>query len=190
MYSEQKKSPSNQHQDRKHLRTKWLDQLLESRYRELFGDDHLIEDLPLVNQLNDENRQQINVLQTTTLSTDRQYERAMAEYQREKEAEITKYNFQVMMETPPTLQCQEKSVAIKMSPETPVIIDEPMEMTISHQEEMEIIREVNEIKTDGRTESKRQQKKKCWINRRKLKHMARTKKEKQDPSTSISRTQP
>jgi len=184
MASQPKEDPPHRKQDRKHRSTEWLDQLLESRYRELFGDDHLAEDIPLVNQLNIEGNKQVNVLQATPLSKDRQYERAMGEYRREKEAEITKYNFQVPIAFPSTIQLKKKPLD-HTSPETLVINDEPMEITISPQEAMEIVGEtkVPEL-PDVQGESKRQQKRKCWAYRRKLKHQARTKKDKQEPSTS------
>lgn len=65
MGSQPKEDPPHRKQDRKHRSTEWLNQLLESRYRELFGDDHLAEDIPLVNQLNIEGNKQVNVLQAT-----------------------------------------------------------------------------------------------------------------------------
>jgi len=174
MYPKQEEHTPNRHQGYKHNRTKWLDQLLETRYQELFGDDHLAEDIPLVNQLNQENNNQINVLQATTLPIDKQYERAMAEYQREKEAEITKYNFQVAMDFPLTLQCQP---IVSTPSEVSAMTDETIEMTISPQEEMEIIGESREPEVGVQGESRRQQKRKSWAYRRKLKHQARKKKE-------------
>jgi len=184
MCSKPKEDPPHRKQDRKHKSTEWLDQLLESRYQELFGDDHLAEDIPLVDQLNSESNKQVNMLQATPLSRDRQYERAMAEYQREKEAGFTKYNFQVPIAFPPTIQLKEKPTD-HTSPETLAANDEHMEITISPQEEMEITGETKVHKLpDVPGESKRQQTRKCWAYRRKLKHQARTKKNKQESSTS------
>ncbi|KAE9532813.1 hypothetical protein AGLY_009894 [Aphis glycines] len=176
MYLEQEEDPPNRHQDHKHNHNGWLDQLLKSRYKKLFGDDYLDEDIPLVNQLHQENNKNINMLQATTLPVHRQYERAMAEYQREKEAEVTRYNFQTPMDFPPTLRLQ----PIVSTPPG-IMADDPIEMTISPQEEMEITGEDEVPEAGTQSESKRQQKKKCWAYRRKLKHQARTKKKTQNP---------
>lgn len=176
MNLQQEEDPPNRHQDRKHSHSGWLDQLLESRYRELFGDDYLTEDIPLVNQLHQERNKSINMLQATTLPVHRQYEQAMAEYRREKEAEITRYNFQTPMDFPPTLRLQP---TVDTPPE--IVTDEPIVMNISLQEEMEITGEDKVPEVGTQSESKRQQKRKCWAYRRKLKHQARTKKKTQSP---------
>lgn len=93
-----------------------LDELLETRYRELFGEDYLYED---ISQLHTE---KINKLDAPGIPVDVQYERAMAEYRRELEAEVTQYQAGSTINFPPTMRCvkipdPEEGLELNIAPE-------------------------------------------------------------------------
>lgn len=76
----------------------WLDELLEATYRELFGEDYLYEDMLLLRT------EKINRLDVPEIPVNIQYERAMAEYRRELENEVTQYQMESTISFPPTMQ--------------------------------------------------------------------------------------
>jgi len=105
-----------------------LDELLESRYKELFGEDNLKEDIPLVEEFHRTHIEKINKLETPIIPDDIQFERAMSDYRRDKDADITRYNFFVEINFPPTMRCvptpgDEESLEIQINPEEEAAIE-------------------------------------------------------------------
>lgn len=100
-------SGHNINQSAKTLR---LEQMIEAKFLELFGEEHLHNDKPLLKNIQIINKR-INTIQADTIPLDIQFEKAMATYKRDKDAAIKKYNFEKEMRFPPTLRCQIKEAA-------------------------------------------------------------------------------
>lgn len=67
-----------------------LNRILENKYRELFGEGHLYEDLDLMNSPQPPiTTHRINQIKVSALPIHIQYKKGMAEYRRDKEAEVT-----------------------------------------------------------------------------------------------------
>lgn len=133
---------------------RWLDKLLEDRYRELFGEEHLYEDL---SELRTE---KINTLNATSIPVNIQYERAMAAYRRELEAGITRHQVGSAFSFPPTIQCVK-------APDS----EEGLELNIDPAEVNEIMGDPNNIVVTREAKpqvSNRQRKKEEWKNRRSM----------------------
>lgn len=93
-----------------------LQMILQQKYLELFGEEYLHEDTQILNNPQPSIiTHHINKLTISKLPRNIQYEKAIAEYQRDKEAEITKYKFKSTFTFPPTMRC------IKITDTTPEI---------------------------------------------------------------------
>lgn len=85
-----------------------LEAVINKKYVELFGEEYLQEDtLTLRQQIQEE---KINLLQSDIIQSDLIYRKAMAEYKRSKEAEVTKYSLEKEILIPSTVKCQEKGM--------------------------------------------------------------------------------
>jgi len=132
----------------------WLDQLLENRYRELFGEDYLFEDLPELQT------KKINRLTVSSIPIDIQYKKAMAAYQREIEAEVTQYQVGSTISFPPTVQC------VKATD-----LEECLELSIDPVEAIEIVGAPDNVTISEGTRpqiSNRKRKKEEWKHRRNI----------------------
>lgn len=113
--------------------SKKLDQILEDRYKELFGVEYLAEDRTILN--NPPNSVQLRTCKITPEEQSIAFKKAMAEYKRDQEASITKYNYQPSIQFPTTMQC------IKLEEEQTVPQEDREEVIEIHitEEEQEII---------------------------------------------------
>jgi len=91
-------------------RIPWLEQRIKTKCLELFGEEHLLDDMPLLTDTQPLTKtERINRIQIDKAKITIQFEKAMAAYKREKEATITRYNFEKEMQIPPTLNCRKKN---------------------------------------------------------------------------------
>lgn len=165
-------SPHNMSKTSKDLS---LDELCEARYLELFGEDNLIEDIPLLKEVKIPTAEErINRIKMDTISLNLQYKKAMAAYQRDKEAEITRYNFCPDFDIPPSVRCCEKTpVNITTVINEPTIDascpEEVIVVNIDPVEKMEIEGVTkNSQTTSNLTISNNKRKKEMWKNKRNL----------------------
>lgn len=111
------------------------DQILEDQYKELFGEEYLKEDIILLN--NPPNNIQLRTCKITPEEQSIAFKKAMADYKREQEASITKYNFEPSIQFPTTMQC------IKLEKEQTKPQEDEEEVIEIHitEEEQEVITE-------------------------------------------------
>jgi len=145
-----------------------LDQLLHDKYLELFGADHLTEDLPLLTIVNTESEyqsddKQINRLHGVFTTNSISYQKAMADYKRQRQAEIRKYHFDLDITFPPTMKCVRTALEVR-SPTRQKEEDE-IEIQLSREDEEEIIVESPEKVPEV---SQRQKKREAWANRKRI----------------------
>jgi len=161
---------AKQHDHCRMSRTQELDALLEARYIELFGEEHHIEDLPSIQDVTTHKIQQIKADKP---NIDRRYEKAMAEYRRSKEAEITRYNFSPDINIPESVYAYDKTLATINEPQKVLNqqvlnqLDEVLEIEIDTMEKKEIDGTDDQIPNND-TISKKKQKKEMWKNRRNM----------------------
>jgi len=153
-------------------RTQELDELLETRYIELFGEEHLTEDLPLLQEVKNHKIHQIKADKPTT---DRRYEKAMVEYQRSKEAEITRYNFLPDINIPTSVYFYDKTLSNTAILSEPQEVpdqgalnqsDEVLEIDIDPMEKKEIEEPDDQMLNNSISNKKR--KREMWKNKRNL----------------------
>jgi len=116
-----------------------LDQILEDKYKELFGEEYLTEDRTILN--NPSSSIKLNACKIIPEEQSIAFRMAMAEYKRDQEASITKYNFESSVQFPTTMQCMLEEEQTKPQEDE----EEVIEIHITEEEQKVITKHVEKI---------------------------------------------
>jgi len=154
-----------------------LEELIEARYIELFGREYLEEDTPFIEEVNPQTTvERLNQIKATAITFNVKYNKAMAEYQRYKEAEVTRYNFNPALRIPSSVICVDKTLI----PHTPAHEEIETEDPVKSQQIVDIcIQPTKKVKIEtvdtnlhgmtALTMSNNKRKKEMWKYQRNLK---------------------
>lgn len=179
--SMRKENTTYQHEQHHNAMYPCLEELIEARYIELFGREYLDEDAPFIEEVKPQTTvERLNYTKTNAITFNMKYNKAMAEYQRYKKAEIIRYNLGPDLSIPSSVICYDKTLVQKttvheeittIKSEDPIQSEEVLDICIQPTKRAEI--ETAAASLHGMTAlaiSNNKRKKEMWKYQRNLKH--------------------